>query len=129
MPARDRLTVAELAGTAHRFSTRRDATGSDTDAVTALRAISTDPTLLGVAAGSTAADPHGVADAAVRLLLAAGADPDIAGDVETTTRARMAAAGITFALPPRLPALTGRYQDPETPGNTGLDPDPRPGVE
>ncbi|GAW54798.1 hypothetical protein [Nocardioides sp. PD653] len=91
------ITLARLDGTARRHldeHTPRD------QAITALQAITSDPTLLGFAAGrALGAHRHNPVSswqgaAVAELLIDAGADPDV-----TETRAAETAARLTYALP------------------------------
>lgn len=78
LPRPDRLLLAELSGVAGRYGhgTMRDTPRAE--AVAALRSVSTDPRLLGIACGHAMVDPHGVQAAMVDLLRQAGADPAVA---------------------------------------------------
>lgn len=72
---RDRLALARVSGTAARYGygNRKDAPRAE--AVEALRAITTDPVVLGIAAASELYDPHGYGRRpAADLLREAGAD-------------------------------------------------------
>ncbi|WFE41965.1 hypothetical protein [Micromonospora sp. WMMD998] len=96
LPQGQRLVLAELSGLAGRYGT---GTGRDVDheqAVAELRAVTTDPVLLGIAAGTKMADPQGISRPAVELLAAAGADMQVAEAHAAEVRARLKSQGIRF---------------------------------
>jgi hypothetical protein len=97
--AADRLALAELQGIARRRTTGRDRDRPRAEALAELHAVTTDPRLLGVAAGMVAADPSGTGGAVAELLLAAGGDRDVAGEHARQTRARLEATGIQYHDP------------------------------
>ncbi|MEU1810937.1 hypothetical protein [Micromonospora aurantiaca (nom. illeg.)] len=96
LPQGQRLVLAELSGLADRYGT---GTQRDVDrgrAVAELRAVTTDPVLLGITAGTKMADPTGVSGPAVELLRAAGADMQVAAEQAAEVRARLEAQGIRY---------------------------------
>jgi hypothetical protein len=89
LSAAERLTLASLSGVSARYGwgTQRDAPRDE--AVAAVREVTTDSRLLGIVAGQAAVDPYGTRRAEVELLLAAGADPDVAAAAEAELRTRL----------------------------------------
>ncbi|MFI2650216.1 hypothetical protein [Micromonospora fulviviridis] len=98
LPARDRLVLAELSGVAGRYGSGSDRDRPRDEAVAAVRAVTTDPELLGIQAGVALADPHGISAATVELLEAAGADMMVAEEHAAQVRARFERTGIRFDL-------------------------------
>ncbi|QLQ38005.1 hypothetical protein [Micromonospora robiginosa] len=96
LPARDRLVLAELSGVAGRYGHGSDREKPRDEAVTAVRAVTTDPTLLGVQAGVAMADPQGISGPTVDLLREAGADMETAAAHAAEVRARMEAQGTRY---------------------------------
>ena len=98
LPQRDRLILAELSGVAGRYGT---GTGADEEAprdaaIAAVRDVTTDGWLLGIAAGVAMADPHGMSLRTVELLDAAGADTAVAHHHAGEVRERFKRAGIRY---------------------------------
>jgi hypothetical protein len=85
----DRIALARLQGAAFRLA-RGQLDYGETEPVMALRDITTEPRLLGIAAGTLAADDHysGHVDA-VALLRQAGADMEAAAEHEEWVRGRL----------------------------------------
>ncbi|WP_018217114.1 hypothetical protein [Salinispora vitiensis] len=95
LPQPQRLLLAELAGTANRYSIGEGRGLPQEVAVAAVRAITDDPVLLGIQAGVALADPYGVSQPTVELLQAAGADMTIAQQHATEVRERLERIGIS----------------------------------
>jgi hypothetical protein len=92
LPAEQGIAVARLDGAAQRLARGRYDLGEPPgDPVSALRRISPDPTLLGLAAGRLSLQEWQAA--AVDLLRAAGADMGIAAEHAASIRARQARRG------------------------------------
>lgn len=83
---RDRIALAQLSGTAARHGYGRAKNRPREEGLAELREISTDPVLLGIAAGAELVDPHGYKGPAVDLLREAGADMTIADEHATDLR-------------------------------------------
>ncbi|MFI6333182.1 hypothetical protein ACIBBG_33520 [Micromonospora chersina] len=96
LPVADRLVLAELSGVAGRYGTGSDRDRPREEAVAAVRAVTTDPKLLGIQAGVALADPHGISGPTVELLAAAGADMMVAEQHAAEVRARFERTGIRF---------------------------------
>jgi hypothetical protein len=96
LPAAERIALAEVQGIARRYATGRDRDRGQADAVAELRAVTTDPRLLGIAAGIAAADPTGAGDLAAELLIAAGGNQTTAVEQTRKIRERMEAGGIRY---------------------------------
>lgn len=94
LPQPQRLLLAELAGTANRYSIGEGRGLPQEVAVAAVRAVTDDPVLLGIQAGVALADPYGVSQPTVELLQAAGADMTIAAQHATEVRERLERIGI-----------------------------------
>ncbi|MEU4367566.1 hypothetical protein [Micromonospora chersina] len=94
LPAGQRLVLAELSGLSGRYGRERDV--DHDQAVAELRAVTTDPELLGIAAGAKMADPTGVSGPAVELLEAAGADMAVAAAHAVEVKARLESRGIRY---------------------------------
>ncbi|WP_018807743.1 hypothetical protein [Salinispora arenicola] len=94
LPQPQRLLLAELAGTANRYSIGEGRGLPREVAVAAVRAVTDDPVLLGIQAGVALADPYGVSQPMVELLQAAGADMTIAQQHATEVRERLERIGI-----------------------------------
>jgi hypothetical protein len=99
LPAAERLALAELQGIARRRTTGRDSDRPREEAVAELHAVTTDPRLLGIAAGMVAAEPSGTGGPVAELLLDAGGDRDVASEHARQTRARLEATGIQYHDP------------------------------
>jgi hypothetical protein len=89
LPRAERIALAQLQGAAVRLARGHRDPGEPTDPAIALRTISTDPMLLGLAAG-VLEEHH---SAAVELLRAAGADMQVAADHAAWIRDRRARRG------------------------------------
>ncbi|MEW2383394.1 hypothetical protein AB0873_15065 [Micromonospora sp. NPDC047707] len=100
LPVAERLVLAELLGIAGRYGTGMDRDAPRGDALAAVCAVSTDPWLLGIAAGTVAASPHGLGGPTIALLAAAGADMSVATEHAADTQARLEAMGIRYDHPP-----------------------------
>ncbi|QDY06176.1 hypothetical protein FJK98_02530 [Micromonospora sp. HM134] len=100
LPARERLVLAELSGVAGRYGTGVDRDVDRDQAVTAVRAVTDDPVLLGIGAGTAMADPLGISGPTVQLLAAAGADMDVAAQHAAEVRARLERQGVRYDRPP-----------------------------
>jgi hypothetical protein len=96
LPQRDRLVLAELSGTAVRYGTGHARDTPRDEAIAAVHAVSTDPRLLGITAGSAMADPRRISDPVVELLRAAGADMDVAAEHAAEVRERLRATGVQY---------------------------------
>ena len=96
LQARDRLVLAEVSGLAGRYGTGTDRDADRQETVTAIREVTTDGWLLGIAAGAKMADPHNLSGPAVELLAAAGADMVVAEEHAAEVRARLESAGIRY---------------------------------
>lgn len=92
LPPEQRIALAKLSGTALRLAHGQHEPGEPDDPVAALRVISTDPVLLGLAAGALRL--YWYRADAVQLLRVAGADMQVAGEHAAEIRARLARHGI-----------------------------------
>lgn len=89
LPQPQRLILAELSGVARRYGTDGMRNAPREVAVTAVRAVTTDPVLLGIQAGVALVDPHGINGPIVELLQAAGADMTVAEQHAAEVRERL----------------------------------------
>ena len=96
LPQRHRLILAELSGVAGRYGTGADRDAPRDTAIAAVREVTTDALLLGIAAGVAMADPHGISVRTVELLDAAGADMAVAHKHAGEVRERFKRAGIQY---------------------------------
>ncbi|MGS2619959.1 hypothetical protein ACVCAH_36620 [Micromonospora sp. LZ34] len=93
---RRRILLAELSGVAGRYGTGADRDAPRTEAIAAVRAVTTDRQLLGIQAGVALADPHGISGPTVELLEAAGADMQVAKEHAAEVRARLERQGSRY---------------------------------
>ncbi|MET8908407.1 hypothetical protein [Micromonospora sp. NPDC004551] len=93
---RDRLILAELSGVAGRYGTGADQDAPRDAAIAAVRDVTTNAWLLGIAAGVAMADSHGMSLRTVELLDAAGADMAVAHHHAGEVRERFKRAGIRY---------------------------------
>jgi hypothetical protein len=77
---RDRIALARLAGASARYGWGPDRDVPRETALAKLRDITTDPVVLGMAAGACLVDPDGYKWPAVELLREAGADMTVAAE-------------------------------------------------
>ncbi|MFG2054759.1 hypothetical protein ACGFI9_12080 [Micromonospora sp. NPDC048930] len=98
LPARERLVLAELSGVAGRYGIGTDRDAPRGEAIAAVRAVTTDPRLLGIEAGTAMADPRGLSGPTVELLKAAGADMAVAAEHAAEVRERHERIGIRYDL-------------------------------
>lgn len=96
LPQRQRIVLAELSGVAGRYGNGSDRDRPRDEAVAAVRAVTTDPVLLGIQAGVALADPHGISGPTVELLKAAGADMQVAAEHAAEVRARLERQGARY---------------------------------
>lgn len=89
LPQRQRIKLAELPGVAGRYGIGAGRDRPQEEAIAAVRAVTTDPQLLGIQAGVALADRHGISEPVVRLLEAAGADMAVAEQHAAEVRARL----------------------------------------
>lgn len=100
LPQRERLKLADLSGLAKRYGIGDLAAAPRDEAVAELHAVTTDPQLLGIAAGVAMADPNGISGPMVELLRAAGADMAVAEEHATEVRERLESQGIRYDRDP-----------------------------
>lgn len=96
LPQRDRLVLSQLSGVAGRYGNGADRDRPRDAAIAAVRAVTTDPRLLGIQAGVAMADSYGISGATVELLAAAGADMAVAAEHGAEVRARLEAQGTRY---------------------------------
>jgi hypothetical protein len=89
MPQADRIAIARLTGIADRYGWGHRRDWPTEEGVAALHEVSSDPTLLGLAAGASLASPHEHRRAAAELLRAAGADMTVAEEHAAEIRERL----------------------------------------
>ncbi|WP_422734982.1 hypothetical protein ACN26Y_28740 [Micromonospora sp. WMMD558] len=89
LPQWRRIKLAELSGVAGRYGIGASRDRPQEEAIAAVRAVTTDPQLLGIQAGVALSDPHGISGPIVRLLEASGADMTVAELHAAEVRARL----------------------------------------
>ncbi|WP_433295601.1 hypothetical protein ACQP2F_36225 [Actinoplanes sp. CA-030573] len=97
LPPDQRLTLRELAAVVHRYGAGEMRDAPRDEALAAIAEVTRDPVLLGIQAGTEAADPRGVAGRVAELLRDAGADMQVALDQELKTRRHHRRLGIRAA--------------------------------
>jgi hypothetical protein len=101
LPRQQRLILASLSGVAARYGVGGLRDRPRDEALAAVWQVTRDPFLLGIEAGTAAADPLRVSGPVAELLVAAGADVRVAAEHEGELRARYARTGIRYDDPPR----------------------------
>ncbi|MFG2059656.1 hypothetical protein ACGFI9_37160 [Micromonospora sp. NPDC048930] len=98
LPRWQRIVLAELSGVAGRYGIGTDRDKPREEAIAAVRAVTTEPELLGIEAGTAMADPRGLGGPTVELLRAAGADMEVAVEHAALVRERQERIGIRYDL-------------------------------